>query len=257
MNRLRQAQAADCFRKLHVRGDPLVLFNVWDAGSAKAVADAGAKAVATSSWTVASANGFADGEQIPFDLAIETLRRIVGAISLPVSIDLESGYGESPELVGETVRAAIEAGAIGCNLEDSVPATGELRGVSDQCSRIRAARESADATGIPFFINARTDLFLTKAPEEHDWSLVALAAARAQAYAEAGADGIFAPGLSNIHLIARLTEASSLPLNIMISGATPRLSDLNAHGVARVSHGPRPYLIAMGALEDAALAATV
>ncbi|HJZ97253.1 MAG TPA: isocitrate lyase/phosphoenolpyruvate mutase family protein, partial [Candidatus Solibacter sp.] len=113
------ARKAEQFRALHIAGKPLVLFNVWDAGSAKAVAAAGATAIATGSWSVANAHGFADGERIPRALAIDNLRRIAAAADLPVTADLESGYGETPEAVGETIRLAIDAGAIGCNLEDS------------------------------------------------------------------------------------------------------------------------------------------
>src|SRR5438132_7671099 len=110
-----QTRKAEHFRALHIPGTPLLLFNIWDAGSAKAVAAAGAKAIATSSWSVANANGFSDGEQIPLALAIENLRRIVQATALPVTVDLESGYGDTPEATAETVGLAIEAGAVGCN----------------------------------------------------------------------------------------------------------------------------------------------
>jgi 2-methylisocitrate lyase-like PEP mutase family enzyme len=247
-----QRDNAEQFRALHIRGKPLVLFNIWDAGGAKAVARAGAKAIATGSWAVANANGFADGEHIPLALAIDNLRRIVGATDLPVTIDLESGYGDTVEAVGETIRLAIDAGAIGCNLEDSFPAKGKLRETVDQSDRIRRVRQTADATGIRFFINARTDVFFQRPPEQHDDTLVVEAIERARAYAEAGADGLFAPGLADITLIARLAEGSSLPLNIMVGDATPPLRALAAHGVARVSHGPRPYLLAMKALEQAA-----
>jgi 2-methylisocitrate lyase-like PEP mutase family enzyme len=247
-----QKQKAEQLRALHIRGKPLVLFNVWDAGSAKAVAAGGAKAIATGSWSVANANGFADGEHIPLDFAIENLRRIVGVTDLPVTIDLESGYGDAPDVVGETIALAIGAGAVGCNLEDSFPANGKLREKANQCARIRQARQSADAAGIRFFINARTDVFFQRPPEQHDEDLLAEAVDRARAYAEAGADGLFAPGLAEITLIAHLAEASPLPINIMAGDATPSLRALAEHGVARVSHGPRPYLMLMKALEEAA-----
>jgi len=247
-----QAKKAEQFRALHIPGKPVILFNVWDAGSAKAVAAGGAKAIATGSWSVANANGFADGEKIPRDLAIENLRRIVGAIDLPVSFDLESGYGDTPEVVAETIRLAIDAGAVGCNFEDSFPANGKLRETTDHVARIRRARQAADATNAGFFINARTDVFFQRLAEAHDDAMLSDAIARARAYAEAGADGLFAPGLTNVALIGRLVEASPLPVNILVGDATPPLRALAQHGVARVSHGPRPYLLAMKALEDAA-----
>ncbi len=118
-----QACKAEQFQALHIPGEPLVLFNIWDPGSAKAVAASGAKAIATSSWAVANANGFADGESMPMLLALDNLRRIVGVTALPVTVDLESGYGDTPESVGEIFGLAMNAGAVGCNLEDSFPAS--------------------------------------------------------------------------------------------------------------------------------------
>jgi len=250
-----QTCKAEQFRELHIPGRPFVLFNVWDAGSAKAVAEAGAKAIATSSWSVAKANGFADGERIPLELAIDNLRRIVSATELPVTIDLEAGYGDTPDAVGETIKLVIDAGAVGCNLEDSFPANGKLRETGDQCHRIRRARQTADAVHLHFFLNVRTDVFFETPPEQHTDAMVAEAIERACAYADAGSDGLFAPGLVDITLIGRLAKESSLPLNIMVGDATPSVRTLAEHGVARVSHGPRPYLVAMKALETAARAA--
>ena len=247
-----QMRKADQFRALHIAGKPLVLFNIWDVGSARAVAAAGAKAIATSSWSVAHANGYDDGEQTPLVLAIDNLRRIVRAPDLPVSIDLESGYGATAEEVGSTVRLAIEAGAVGCNLEDSIPASGTLRGAIDQADRIRIARRTADEAKVHFFINARTDVFFQQPATQHDDAMTAEAVERAHAYAEAGADGLFAPGLTNLALIAQLVEVSPLPINVMVVDLTSPLSALAEQGVARVSHGPRPYLQAMKVLEDAA-----
>ena len=239
---------AEAFRALHTSGAPLVLFNIWDAGSAKAVALSGAKAIATSSWSVAAAHGFVDGERVPLALAIDNLRRIVCATELPVTVDLESGYGD----VGETIRLAIEAGAVGCNLEDSRPANGSIREIAEQCARIHEARRSADAAAIPLFINARTDVFLLPG-DDH----IGEAIARSRAYAAAGADGIFAPGLEDRERIARLVEASPLPVNVMVGDRTPTVLELAACGVARVSHGPRPYLLAIQALQLAARVTTV
>jgi 2-methylisocitrate lyase-like PEP mutase family enzyme len=251
-----QSRKAEQFRALHIPGKPLVLFNIWDAGSAKAVAAGGAKAIATGSWSVANANGFADGERIPLALPIENLRRIVGATDLPVTIDLESGYGDTSEAVGETIALAIDAGAIGCNLEDSFPENGKLRETVDQADRIRSARQRADAANIRFFINARTDIFFQRPAEQHDDTMAVDAIERARAYAEAGADGLFAPGLTDITLIARLAKESPLPLNIMVGDSTPSVRALAEHGVARLSHGPGPYLMAMKVLEEVARAAS-
>jgi methylisocitrate lyase len=188
-----QTRKGEQFLALHIPGKPFALFNIWDAGSTKAIASSGAKAIATGSWSVANANGFADGERIPLALAIDNLRRIVGATDLPVTIDLESGYGDAPEVVGETIALAIDAGAVGCNLEDSFPANGKLRETADQFDRVRRARQIADAANIRFFINARTDIFFQRPPEQHDNAMVATAIDRAHAYAEAGADCLFAP----------------------------------------------------------------
>ena len=250
-----QKSKAKRFRSLHVAGTPLILFNAWDAGSAKAVAAAGAEAIATGSWSVAKANGFDDGEDLPLDLAIANLARIVRATDLPVTIDLESGYGASPQAVAKTIRHSIDAGAIGCNIEDSYPATGKLRKASDQARRIAAARKAASAAGIAYFINARTDVFFQKPAKEHDEAMVAEALESARLYAAAGADGLFVPGLIDPRLIARVVKGSPLPVNIMVSSGTPPFRILAKAGVARISHGPRPYLLAMKALEDAARAA--
>jgi 2-methylisocitrate lyase-like PEP mutase family enzyme len=248
-----QGKAHD-FRTLHVSGRPLVLFNVWDAGSTKAVERAGAQSIATGSWSVAAANGFDDGQRLSIEFVIENLARIVAATPLPVSIDIESGYGDDPESVGLTIQRTIAAGAIGCNLEDSYPETGKLRDTAEQVERIRHARRAADRAELPYFINARTDVFFQNPPHEHNGTMLEAAVERAHAYSAAGADGFFVPGLSNRELIARLVETVQLPLNIMVGDNTPSLDALARAGVARVSHGPGPYLIAMRALEQAARA---
>jgi 2-methylisocitrate lyase-like PEP mutase family enzyme len=250
-----QNSTARQFQALHVRGQPLVLFNAWDAGSARAVADAGAQAIATGSWSVAAANGFADGEQLPFAFSMENLRRIIQAVVLPVTIDLESGYGETPAAVGATVAAALAAGAVGCNLEDSFPADGSLRDVTDQVARLAAARREADAAGIDLFINARTDVFFQAPAAAHNLAMVDAALERAHAYAAAGASGLFVPGVVAEALIARIADASPLPVNIMAMPGVPDRRRLAALGVARISHGPGPYRGAMRWLTEAAKAA--
>ncbi|HEX4709354.1 isocitrate lyase/phosphoenolpyruvate mutase family protein [Phenylobacterium sp.] len=250
-----QQTRAGTFRALHTAGRPIVLFNVWDPGSAKAVEAAGAAALATGSWSVAAAFGQPDGEHLPLTLALDNLARIVAATDLPVSIDLESGYGEDPAGVGRAVAEAMTVGAIGCNLEDSFPTTGQLRGIEDQVERLRAARAAMDLAQVAGFLNARTDVFFQAPAEAHDPAMVEAALERAHAYAAAGADGIFMPGLADLRLIEIAAKASPLPLNIMAGERTPELAALARVGVARVSHGPGPYLTAMRAVEEAARAA--
>jgi len=247
-----QADKASRFASLHVAGDPLVLFNAWDAGSARAVAGAEAKAIATGSWSVAAANGFDDGERLPFAFALDNLRRIVTAVDLPVTVDLESGYGDGPEAVAATVAEALDAGAVGCNMEDSFPGDGSLRDAGGQAARLAAARAAAERAGVALFINARTDVFFQKPVDAHDAAMADAALERARAYADAGASGLFVPGLVSETLIARIVEASPLPVNVMAVPATPSRARLAALGVARISHGPGPYLGAMQWLAQAA-----
>src|SRR5688572_22380176 len=156
---------AAAFRARHIKGDPLLLFNIWDAGSARIVADAGARALATGSWSVAAAQGYDDGEELPLDVAIANLRRIVAATDLPVSIDIEGGYGREPERVAASVGAAVDAGAVGCNLEDRVVGGTGLYSTEEQCRRLAAARAAAPSRN--FFINARIDSFLQAEATAH------------------------------------------------------------------------------------------
>lgn len=250
-----QIERAQLFKSLHIKGNPLILYNIWDAGSAKAIQEAGAKALATGSASVAAAHGYADGEALPLELALANLRRIVASVELPVSIDFEGGYGVSPEEVGASVRQAIEAGAIGINFEDQVIGGEGLYPVDVQAARIRGIRRATEATGIPLFINARTDIFLKNAETD---ALLDEAIARAHAYAEAGADGFFAPGLADPSRIAKLCAASTLPVNIIL---LPRVKatakELAEVGVARISHGPYPYRHLMEQLKEAGRRALV
>ncbi len=240
--------AAETFAALHKPGEPLILFNAWDPGSARAVAEAGARAIATGSWSVAAAHGLGDGEALPLDLALANAARIVAAVDLPVTIDFEGGYAADPEGVAANIARLSEAGAVGCNLEDQVVGGDGLHAVEAQAERIAAARAAA---GAAFFINARTDLFL-QAPRDAHTLLIDEVMARAGAYAEAGASGFFVPGLAEPDLIARVCAASPLPVNVMKMPGTPTRAALAALGVARISYGPGPYRIAMTALEEAA-----
>lgn len=245
-------EKAELFHRLHLPRQPLLLFNIWDAGSAKAVAAAGAKAIATGSYSVASAHGYDDGEKTPFDIVIGNLSRIVEATDLPVSVDLERGYGETASEVAASVERTIRAGAIGCNIEDSLADGGKLRAIEEQVLRIQLARSAAKDQKLRYFINVRSDVFFQGLPATQNEAMLDTVIARAQAYAEAGADGIFVPGLADEQLIARLVAASPLPVNLMVSAKTPSLSKLAAAGAARLSYGPDPYLRLMKSLEAAA-----
>ncbi|MBT1156623.1 isocitrate lyase/phosphoenolpyruvate mutase family protein [Aminobacter anthyllidis] len=236
-----QIDKAKAFHALHVKGNPVVLYNAWDPGSAAIIAKAGAKAIATGSWPVAAAFGFADGEKIPLDVALDNIRRIVATVDLPVTMDLESGYGVEPAKVAKTVSRALEAGAIGFNFEDQVVGGSGLHDVAFQAERIAAAAEAVKASGIPAFINARTDIFLKAKPDEHSDDLVDAAIERAQAYAKAGAHGFFAPGLGDEALIGRLCKEVELPVNIIALAHVPPKAKLAELGVARISYGPVPY----------------
>lgn len=227
------------FATLHVPGDPLILFNIWDPGSAKAVAGAGAKAIATGSWGVACAAGFADGEKLPLDFAIDNLVRILSVVDLPVTIDMEAGYGSTEAEVGQSVARAAAAGAVGINLEDKDPVTRRLFSVKQAAARIAAAAQSE------LFINARADLFILTPPAEHDAALVDVVLERAKVYADSGAGGLFAPFLRDEALIARLCEKSPLPVNILMGADVPDHTRLAELGVARISHGHGPWAAAM------------
>lgn len=240
----------ETFRALHVPGDPLVLFNIWDAGSAKAVADAGAKAIATGSYGVAEAQGFKDGEGFPLDRALDVLDGVLRVTDLPVTFDMESGYGTTPVEVGRSVARAFAAGAVGINMEDRMPGVAALTPLADQVQRIAAAA----ATGI--FVNARCDIFRGQPKEAHGPELVAAVLERARAYADAGASGLFVPFTTDRACIGAICKASPLPVNIIwtpaSAGGFSDRAELAELGVARISHGHRPWAAAMDWLGAAA-----
>ena len=249
-----QAEKAKRFAELHRKGDPLVLYNIWDAGSAAAVAEAGAKALATGSWSVAAAQGFADGEQIPLPLLVEIVRQIAAASPLPLSVDFEGAYAVAPEAAAANVVKLLEAGAVGINFEDRVVGGSGLHPIAAQKARIRAIRSAAEARGLRLFINARTDVFLQEQDAARHAGLLDEACARAEAFAFAGADGFFAPGLADAGLIKSLCERVALPVNILTRPTTPDLATLAGFGVARISHGPAPYRSMIEWLRSAAAA---
>lgn len=234
------------FGDLHIPGKPLILYNIWDAGSAKVVAEAGAKAIATGSWGVACAHGYKDGETFPIEMVLTNLAQILRVTDLPVTLDFEAGYGTGPAEVEVSVARAADAGATGINLEDKDPFTRQLYSITDAAARIKAAASSG------LWINARADLFIVTPKDQHDEALVDSVVERARAYADSGANSLFVPYLYNASLIGRLCEKSPLPVNILVGQDIPCIKALAELGVARISHGHVPWAKAM---EDLAAAA--
>ncbi|WP_454848007.1 isocitrate lyase/PEP mutase family protein [Rhizobium binxianense] len=251
---MNQAEKAKAFAAQHKKGDPVILYNIWDAGTAKAVADAGAKALATGSWSVAAAHGYGDGEEIPLEALVATVKEITAANALPLSVDFEGAYSADPAGAAANVGRLVDAGAVGINFEDQVVGGQGLHPVERQAARIRAIRGMAEARGISFFINARTDLFLQESDQSKHAGLVEEAIERGKAYAEAGASGFFVPGLAEPALIEKVCAASVLPVNVMMRAGVPDPKALAKLGVGRVSYGPGPYRAMMEKLREAAAA---
>jgi 2-methylisocitrate lyase-like PEP mutase family enzyme len=251
---MNQAEKARAFGALHRKGNPIVLYNIWDAGTAKVVAEAGAKALATGSWSVAAAQGYGDGEELPLDALVAVARRITAVNDLPLSVDFEGGYSTDPAETAANAARLIDAGAVGINFEDRIVGGSGLHAVENQAARISAIREMADRNFIPFFINARTDLFLAESDRSKHAGLIDEAIDRGRAYAAAGGSGFFVPGLVDEGLIGRVCNASALPVNIMMWPGTPDPMTLRRLGVARISYGPGPYRAMMEKLKEAAAA---
>ena len=242
----------ETFAALHVPGDPVVLYNVWDAGSAKAVAAAGAKALATGSHPVADANGWPDGQGVPLDFVLANATRVAGATELPLTVDFEGAYSIDPEIGAANVVLLAATGAIGCNFEDQVIGGEGLHPLKLQVRRIAAIRK---AVGGAFFVNARTDLFLKNKPETHDAAMLDEAIERALAFADAGASGFFVPRLGDLKLVEKLCKASPIPVNAIAYPGAPTRRQWADAGIARISHGPFPHRALMAQLTDSARAA--
>lgn len=241
--------AVQAFGALHQPGNPLILYNIWDAGSARAVADAGAKAIATGSFGVARARGSVDGENLSLDLVFSNLKEIQGVTDLPITLDFEAGYGADAVQVGKQVARVAETGVVGINLEDKDPKTRVMFDIAEAAARISAAA----ASGI--WVNARCDLFIITPREEQGAATVAAVIERAHAYAAAGANSLFVPFVFDGELIGELCAASPLPVNILVNPAAPGIAELARLGVARISHGHGPWARAMDQLTADARAA--
>ena len=239
------------FAALHVPGDPVVLYNIWDVGSALAVVAAGARALATGSHPVADANGWPDGQQVPVDFALANAKRIVDAVELPLTVDFEGAYSADPDQGGANVARLAATGAVGCNFEDQVIGgaddNGGLHPLELQVRRIAAIRK---AVGDQFFINARTDLFLKT--QTYDDALVDQVVERGNAFADAGASGFFVPRLADPRQIERVVREVPLPLNVIAFPGAPDKKVWAEAGVARISHGPFPHRVLMAKLTEMA-----
>lgn len=239
--------AFESFAALHVPGDPVVLYNIWDPGSAQAVAKAGAKALATGSHPVGDAAGFGDGHKVPLDFLFDNARRIMAATGLPLTVDFEGAYSADPEEGARNVAALKATGAVGCNFEDQVVGGEGIHPLELQVRRIAAIRR---AVGDDFFINARTDLFLKV--QSHDDALVGQAIERGKAFAGAGASGFFVPRMADPRHIERVVREVPLPLNLIAFPGAPEKKVWADAGVARISHGPFPHRALMAHLEEMA-----
>ena len=239
-----QRAKAEALRSLHVPGDPLLLLNAWDAASAVVIARAGARAIATSSAAAANALGYADGQHLTRRQMLASVAAIAGAVDLPVTADMEAGYGDAPDAAAETARGVIEAGAVGLNLEDTADdGDTPLLPIDRFVAKIAAVRAVGEETGVPLVLNARTDVFLGQVGDpakrlEH-------AVERGRAYLDAGADCVFVPGVIDPAVITALVQGIDGPLSVLAVPGSPPLTELKAFGVARISTGSGPYRAAL------------
>lgn len=230
-----QKEKAERFRKQHLGGKLLILPNIWDAMGARMMELTGFGSVATASVSVAISNGYADGENIPFAKLVEVVNKIADSVNLPVTVDMERGYAGSIAQLKENIQLLIENGAVGINIEDSLPDHSGFYSVEEQCRKIEAVRETASRSGVPIFINARTDFFVLKIAGV----TMEQAIERAIAYKKAGADGIYPILIQDYDLISRFIEEVGLPVNVNLLKPVADMHRLEKMGVARVSVGPQ------------------
>jgi 2-methylisocitrate lyase-like PEP mutase family enzyme len=236
MNVQAQALKAEQLRKLHRGPRMLVLPNAWDVASARIVEDLGFPAIATTSAGIAATLGYPDGQKISRDEMLGVVARIAKAVHLPVTADVEAGYGVTPDDMTQMVKAVVAAGVVGINLEDVTGSNeGSLVDCALQVENIRAIRKATESLGVPLVLNARTDIYLMPiGPSETRFQRTV---ERLRAYRDAGADCLFAPGLKDADTIAKLVRALNGPLNILVTSGAPTLRELEKMGVARASTG--------------------
>jgi len=235
-------------RALHRPGQPLLLVNVWDCATARILESGGSPAVATTSAGIAFTHGYPDGEKIPRELMLEAVARICRSVSVPVTADVEAGYGASAGEMEATASAVVEAGAVGLNLEDG---TGDpskpLADLTLQLEKIRAVKAASERAGVPLVLNARTDAYLDRIGSEEE--MLAETLRRGEAYREAGADCVFVPGVTDAATIGELVRRLACPINILAVAASPPIGDLAKLGVARVSLGSGPMRASVSLLQ--------
>ena len=244
---LEQKKKAEAFRAMHHGPDPLLLVNVWDIASARIVEEAGFPAIATSSAGIAFARGYPDGQKIPADQMFAKIAQIADAVRVPVTADVEAGYGEGPERASRTARNVIFGGAVGMNFED---ATGDperpLADLSLQVERIRSIGEAASKLDVPLVLNARTDVYLLQVGDPA--KRYEEAVRRLSAYRDAGADCVFLPGIRDAETIGRVVADLRCPVNILAVPGSPSVAELTALGVQRISLGSGPMRATLGLL---------
>ncbi|MCC6239836.1 MAG: isocitrate lyase/phosphoenolpyruvate mutase family protein [Phycisphaerales bacterium] len=243
---------AQSFRQLHDRSNVLLLPNAWDAASAKVLENLNFAAIATTSGGVAWSMGYADGEKIPWEEMLAAIGRITRAVKIPVTADIEGGFGQTTEDVARHVGQVIQVGAVGINLEDTMPATGQLRDPVDAANRIDAARQAASKSGVSIVINARVDTYARQFGSS-DAERFAETIRRAQSYLAAGADCIFPIGLHDGQILRQLAARLDAPINVAAHPDLPPLNELKQMGIARVSTATRLAILALEALQHSAL----
>jgi 2-methylisocitrate lyase-like PEP mutase family enzyme len=245
MDTMTQQARAAALRALHQGPSPLLLPTAWDVVSARLFEEAGCRALGTTSAGIAATLGYPDGERVPRDELLAVVGRIARAVAVPVTADIEAGYGDTSAAVARTARAVIAAGAVGVNLEDG---TGDpeqpLTDSAAQVAKIRTVREVAAAAGVPLVVNARTDVYWLAVGDAH--GRFAAAVERLRAYRAAGADCLFVPGVGDRETIGRLVRAVDGPLNVLAGADTPAVAELGRLGVRRVSVGSAPVRATLG-----------
>jgi len=245
---LSQKEKATTFRAQHTAGKLLILPNVWDALSAKLLTVLGYPSLATASIATSIANGYADGEYIPYDKMMDIVTNITQSTELPVSVDLERGFAEDIDLLKDNIKRLLDAGAIGLNIEDSLDHGKEMTPVAIQCKKIEAIREVGIQQDIPIVINARTDYFFQ--PPQPD--TLQLVIERGLAYKAAGADCFYPILIQDYEMIEKIAEATKMPLNVTLFGPLNDLKKLESIGAARVSVGPALFMMALNKMKKAA-----